>query len=163
MTVSLIAAIARNGVIGSDGKLPWSLPADLKRFREITTGHHVIMGRKTHESIGRPLPDRTNVVLSRTRGYAPAGCTVAHGLEEALEQARAAGDDEALVIGGATVYAAALPSAERLYLTRIDADVTGDVRFPRLDPACWSEVSREEHAADDRHEHGFALTVLERR
>ncbi len=162
MTVSLIVAMSRNGVIGRDGDLPWHLPADLKRFRELTTGHHVIMGRKTHESIGKPLPKRTNVVLSRAADYTADGCTVASDLSVALERAVAAGEGEAFVIGGAGVYERALANADRIYLTRVGADVDGDVRFPPLDEARWSEVSREEHGADERHSYPFAFTVLER-
>ncbi len=162
MTVSLIVAAARNGVIGRDGGLPWHLPDDLKRFRQITTGHHVIMGRATHESIGRPLPKRNNVVLSRSRGYAADGCTVVHDLDDAFEVARAADEDEAFVIGGARIYAASLPRADRIYLTRIEAEVDGDVRMPPLGDD-WREISREEHPADESHEHPFAFTVLERR
>ncbi|MDG2306997.1 MAG: dihydrofolate reductase [Candidatus Binatia bacterium] len=163
MTVSLIAAVARNGVIGRDGALPWKLSADLKRFRELTTGHHVIMGRKTHESIGKPLPKRTNVVLSRSSEYTSPGCTVSSRLDEALSEAERAGDDEAFVIGGAGVYELALPTANRLYLTRVGADVQGDVHFPDLAETAWREVSREEHGADERNEHPFAFLVLERR
>jgi dihydrofolate reductase len=163
MTVSLIAAVARNGVIGRDGALPWKLSADLKRFRELTTGHHVIMGRKTHESIGKPLPKRTNVVLSRSSEYAAQGCTVASSLDEALSEAERAGDDEPFVIGGAGVYELTLPTADRLYLTRVEADVQGDVHFPDLAETAWREVSREEHGADERNEHPFAFLVLERR
>lgn len=162
MTVSLIVAAARNDVIGRDGTLPWHLPDDLKRFRALTTGHHVIMGRATHESIGRPLPGRTNVVLTRSPSYTAEGCTVVHALGEALSAARAAGEEEAFVIGGARVYEAALPRADRVYLTRVDAEVRGDVRLPPLGPG-WTEIAREERPADARHEHAFAFTVLERR
>lgn len=162
MTVSLIAAVARNGVIGNDGDLPWHLPADLKRFRELTTGHYVLMGRKTHESIGRPLPERTNVVLSRSTTYEAPGCTVAPSIGAALERARAAGETETFVIGGAGVYEAALPRADRLYLTRVATDAPGDVRFPKLNEHVWRETLYEEHPADDRHAHAFAFTLLER-
>ncbi len=162
MTVSLIAAMALNRTIGCDGGLPWNLPADLKRFRERTTGHVIIMGRKTHESIGRPLPGRTNVVLSRRAGYTAAGCVVARDLDGALEQARDAGETEAFVIGGAAIYEQALAHADRIYLTQVHADVPGDVFFPPLEASTWREVEREEHPADQRHAHRFAFTVLER-
>jgi dihydrofolate reductase len=161
--VSLIAAVADNGVIGRDGRLPWHLPADLRRFRELTTGHHVIMGRRTHESIGRPLPGRTNVVLSRNPAYRPDGCRVVASLEAALEIARTAGDDEVFVIGGSDVFEAALPAADRIYLTRVHASIPGDVAFPALDSTRWAEASREEHAADARHAHAMSFLVLERR
>lgn len=162
MTVSLIVAMAENRVIGRDGDLPWRLSADLKRFRELTTGHHVIMGRKTWESIGKPLPGRTNVVVSRNPSFSAEGCTVLPGLDEALDAARTAGDDEAFVIGGARVYERALPDADRLYLTRVATRVEGDAYFPPLDESKWRETAREEHPADERNDHPFAFTVLER-
>lgn len=160
--ISLIVAMAENRVIGRDGDLPWRLALDLKRFRERTTGHHVIMGRKTHESIGRPLPGRTNVVLSRNESFAADGCTVVRTLDDAFAAAQAAGDPEAFVIGGARVYESALPHAHRVYLTRVAATVEGDAYFPALDESQWREVSREEHGANEQNDHAFALTVLER-
>lgn len=165
MLVSIVAAVARNGVIGREGRLPWHLPDDLRRFRRLTTGHHVVMGRRTWESIGRALPGRTNVVLSRSPSWQPGdpAVVVARDLEGALAVARAAGDGEAFVIGGADVYAAALASADRLHLTRVAADVEGDVRFPRIDAGDWVETEREEHPADERHAHPFAFVTLARR
>ncbi len=163
MRVSLIAAVADDGVIGRDGRLPWHLPADLAHFKRLTTGHHVIMGRRTHDSIGRPLPARTNLVLSRDPGHRAQGCTVVASLEGALAHARAAGESEAFVIGGAEVYAAALPLADRIYLTRVAARVPGDARFPGLDATRWVESSREERAADERNAHDLAFVVLDRR
>lgn len=163
MKLSLVVAAAENGVIGRDGGLPWHLPADLKRFRRLTLGHHVVMGRRTHASIGRALDGRTNlVVTSRPHEVAP-GCRAVPDLEAALALAREAGEGELFVIGGAALYAAALPLADRIYLTRVAAHVTGDVRFPPLDPATWREVSREEHPRDERHAHPYAFTLLERR
>jgi dihydrofolate reductase len=159
--VSLIAAVAENGVIGRDGTLPWSLPADLRRFRDLTTGHHVVMGRKTHASIGRALPDRVNLVLTRTAAAVAPGCRAVPSLAAALEVARDAGESEVFVIGGAAVYALALPLAARIYLTRVVARVDGDVRFPELDAARWVEVSREVRAADERNAHALAFTVLQ--
>jgi dihydrofolate reductase len=163
MRVSLVAAVAENGVIGRYGRLPWRLPDDMKHFRELTTGHHVVMGRRTHESIGRPLPGRTNLVLSRDPGYSTAGCRVVPSLEDALAIARDAGESETFVVGGAAVYELALPRADRIYLTRVVARVEGDVSFPDLDPAAWLERSREDHPADDRHGYAFSLRVLDRR
>lgn len=171
MLVSIIAAVAANGVIGRDGDLPWRLPADLRLFKRVTMGHHLIMGRKTWESIGRPLPGRVVVVLTRDpearrRIEEIPGVLVASELSAALDCARAAGDTEAFVAGGAEVYARALPLADRLYLTRVEAEVEGDVVFPDFDEGHdegqWTEVAREEHAADDRHAHPFALCTLER-
>ena len=162
MRVSLIAAVAENGTIGRDGGLPWHLPDDLKRFRALTTGHHVIMGRRTFESIGRPLPRRTSLVISRDPSLRIEGGRVLPSVGAALDQARAAGEDEAFVVGGSSIYAAALPIADRLYLTRVAARVDGDAFFPPIDEADWSERSREAHAADDRHAHAFALVVFDR-
>lgn len=163
MRVSLIVAMAANRVIGRDGDLPWRLPADLRFFKRVTMGHHLVMGRKTWASIGRPLPGRTMVVLTRDAGLEIPGVHVVHGLADALALARAAGDSEAFVIGGAEIFARALPLADRLYLTRIHADVEGDVRFPDFDESAWIEVAREEHAADEDHALSFALCTLERR
>ncbi|MCH9680747.1 MAG: dihydrofolate reductase [Deltaproteobacteria bacterium] len=163
MRLSLIVAVAQNGVIGRDGDLPWRLPADLRFFKRTTLGHHLIMGRKTWESIGRPLPGRSTVVLTRDRDAVIAGVAVAHDLRAGLAVAEDAGDAEAFVAGGAAVYAAALPHADRLYLTEVAAVVDGDVRFPSWDEAAWSEVAREEHAADERHPHAFVIRTLDRR
>lgn len=163
MIVALVVAAADNGVIGRDGALPWSLPADLKHFRALTTGHHVVMGRKTHASIGRALPDRTNLVLTRHPEQVAADCRAVATLDEALAVARDAGETICFVIGGAGVYAQALPLARRIYLTEVHAVVDGDVRLPEIDRARWIEVAREEHAADERNGHALAFTVLEAR
>jgi dihydrofolate reductase len=162
VTVSIIAAVAENGVIGRGGALPWRLPADMKYFRARTMGHHVVMGRKTWESIGRALPGRTNVIVSRNPDLAAAvqDCVVVDDLARAIELARAAGDDECFVIGGAELYAVALPLADRIYLTRIFADIAGDARFPALDPSVWVEVAREDHREGEPLP--FAFCVLER-
>ena len=164
MKISLLVAVAENRVIGRDGGLPWHLSADLKRFKKLTLGHAVIMGRKTFESIGRPLPRRRSIVLSRDPSYAPEGAEVAGSLDEAL--ALAAGEDEdedeVFVIGGGSVFAAALPKADRLYLTRVHAEVSGDVLFPDLDLGSWKLRSEERHAADERHDHAFSFLVYDR-
>lgn len=153
-----MVAVARNGVIGRDNDLPWRLPDDLKRFKAITLGKPVVMGRKTFESIGRPLPGRENRVVSRQPGLGVEGCRVFAKLQDAL----AGPEEEVMVIGGAQIYAEALPLAQRLFLTEVDAEVEGDARFPDLDPAAWREVGREEHAADERHAYAFRFRVLER-
>ena len=165
MRITLVAAVAENGVIGRDGALPWRLSGDLRRFRELTTGHHVVMGRRTWESIGRPLPGRTNVVLSRDPFFRPehASVVVEPSLEDAIEHARLAGDTELFVIGGAEVYARALPLADRIELTRVAARVEGDVHFPALDALDWTQSPPEHHPADDRNEHSFAFVTLDRR
>ena len=162
MITALVVAVAGNGVIGRDGALPWSLPADLKHFRTLTTGHHVVMGRKTHASIGRALPGRTNLVLTRHPELVAPGCRAVATLDEALAIARAAGETECFVIGGAGVYARALPRARRIHLTEVHAALDGDVRFPPFDRACWAEVSRETRPADERNPYPLAFTVLER-
>ena len=145
MPVTIVAAVARNGVIGVDGGLPWHLPDDLRRFKELTLGHVLVMGRKTYESIGRPLPGRTTVVVTRSADWGPGSgeVLVAHGVPEAIHAA-AAVDDEVFVVGGAQVYAAALPLADRLELTLVDAEPAGDTRFPDVDWRDWRELRRDE-------------------
>lgn len=159
----MIVAMASNRVIGRDGDLPWRLPDDLRFFRRTTLGHHVAMGRKTWDSLPRPLPKRTNVVLTRDRAARLEGATVVHSVPDAIALARAAGEDELLFAGGAQIYASALPSADRIYCTRVAAAVDGDVRFPPVDLSTWQEVAREEHAADERHPHAFTIVTLDRR
>lgn len=159
-TVSLIAALGRNRVIGRGRDVPWRLPADLKRFKQITMGHSVIMGRKTHASIGRPLSGRRNIVLTRDDDHSTPGCERARSLDEALALA---GDGEVFVIGGGDVYEQALPKADRLYLTMIDLAPEGDVRFPEIDAADWREVERVEGVVDAVNPHPHAFVVLERR
>jgi dihydrofolate reductase len=139
--VALIAAVARNGVIGASNTLPWHLPEDLNRFRTLTSGHTVVMGRKTWESIGKPLPNRQNIVVSRQAGLCLAGASVAHSLEEAL--AFAVMPDPVFVIGGEALYRSALPFAAVLHLTEIERDFHGDARFPAFDRAAWREIARE--------------------
>lgn len=143
MIVSAIAAVSRNGVIGRDGRLPWSHPEDLKHFKKVTVGHTVVMGRKTWESLGRALPDRRNIVLTRQAGLKlPEGVLRCGDLAEAVKLATSAGETELFVIGGGEVYARALPRCDRLYLTRIEREVEGDARFPAWDPAEWRETGR---------------------
>jgi dihydrofolate reductase len=144
MRVSAIVAMATNRCIGRDNTLPWRLPADLKRFKQLTLGHTLIMGRKTYESIGRPLPGRTTLVVTRQRDYAPEGVQVAHSLEQALELARG---DEVFIAGGADLYRQAMEHVRRLYLTRIGRDYEGDTFFPELDLSGWRLVAEEHHPA----------------
>lgn len=146
MILSLIVAAARNGVIGAGGKLPWHLPADLRRFKQLTMGHPVVMGRRTFDSIGKPLPGRTNIVITRQEDYQACDATVAHTLEEALRMCE--NEQEAFVIGGASIYREALPRADRIYLTRIEKDFEGDTTLFNIDPVVWKETSREDHLAD---------------
>jgi dihydrofolate reductase len=159
--VSIIAAVGKNNEIGLDNKLLWKLPDDLKRFQKLTKGHAVIMGRKTFESIGKPLPERKNIVVTRQSDYKAQGCTVVRSLEAALEAA--GDDDEPFVIGGSELYDLALPYANKLYLTFVDAEPEADVYFPELDVKEWKFVSKEEHAADERHIHAFTFTIYERK
>ena len=161
MTITLVVAAANNDVIGSDGDLPWHLPDDLRNFKRITTGKPIVMGRRTHESIGRPLPGRQNIILTRDASYEADGCDVAHSTEQALELA--GGAEEIMVIGGGEIYRAFLPVADRIYLTRIDAEIDGDTLFPGLDAAEWELVSSDAHAADNRHAYAFAVMRYERR
>jgi dihydrofolate reductase len=157
--VTLILARARNGVIGAKGGLPWHLPEDLAFFKRTTMGHPIVMGRKTWESIGRPLPGRRSVVVTRDRAFAAAGAEIVHGLDEALALCR--GSDEVFVIGGAQLYADALPRAQRLLLTEIDADFEGDTSLPAPASSEWNEASRERHPANDTR--SFAIDFVDYR
>ena len=159
--ISLIVAMDRRGVIGAGGDLPWRLSDDLKQFKAITMGKPIIMGRKTHESIGRPLPGRRNIVLTRQRGYTAQGCVVVHDVEDAL--AACAGAEEIMVMGGATLYEQFLPRAGRIYLTRVEAEVNGDTWFPPFDESAWNEVERQDRQADARNEYPVSFQVLERK
>jgi dihydrofolate reductase len=163
-SIALVAALARNRVIGRQNELPWRLPEDLRRFKALTMGHPVVMGRKTHESIlgaiGRPLPGRLSIVVSRSADYVvPPGCVVATSLAAAFDAVERA--PEIFVIGGAEIYRAALASVDRLHLTEIDADYDGDAHFPELPPDRWRELSREPHA-DAEFPHAYAFVVYER-
>jgi dihydrofolate reductase len=161
MIISLIAAVARNRVIGKRGSLPWYLPADLKHFQEVTKGKSIIMGRKTYESIGKPLPDRRNIVLTRDRFYKQGGCIVVHSLADALEAAGRS--DEVMVIGGEEIYHEFLPFADRMYLTLIDAGFLGDAFFPEFDKSEWEEKSRQDFQPDEENPLPYSFVVLERR
>lgn len=159
MRVVLIAAMAENRVIGVEGRLPWKLPEDLKRFKRLTMGHAIIMGRKTWDSLGRPLPGRENVVVTRQKAFAAPGATVVHSLDEALAHVRARGETEAYVIGGGELYTQALPLADRLELTLVHGTFDGDTRFPEYDAGAWREVSREEGQSEGFR---FAFVTWER-
>ncbi|MBW2472126.1 MAG: type 3 dihydrofolate reductase, partial [Deltaproteobacteria bacterium] len=147
MRISLIVAMAENRVIGRDNQLPWRIPADLKHFKALTMGKPIIMGRKTYESIGRPLPGRDNIVITGDTSYRAEGCQVVHTLEEALRSA--GGAEEAMIIGGATLYRQTLKDADRLYLTLVKAQPEGDTWFPKIEPQEWREIRREVHRADE--------------
>jgi dihydrofolate reductase len=163
-----VVAAARNGVIGREGKLPWRLSSDLKFFKTITMGKPLVMGRKTWESMTkRPLPGRDNIVITRQRGYKAPGATVVADPEAALSKAemfaRRAGADEIAVIGGGEIFSLLLPRADRIYLTEVDLDVTGDTFLPELDPAHWREVARERFSRGEKDEADFVIRTLDRR
>lgn len=158
--ISLIAAVARNGVIGRDNDLPWRLSTDLQYFKKITSGHAIILGRKNYESIGRPLPNRTNIIITRDKDYTEQGCLVAHSLEQAI--ALAGNDNEIFIIGGAQIYALAMDSISRMYITEVKVDVEGDVIFPDYDNSQWREISRESHHADEKNEYDFDFVIYEK-
>lgn len=159
--ISMISAVTKNGVIGHHGSIPWHLPADLRYFKTQTVGHVVVMGRKTFESIvevlGKPLPDRENVVLTRDTEYNPAGATVLHSIEEARER-----HPDFIVIGGATLYEQCMPIADRLYVTEVHTELIGDTYFPTIDPAVWTEVGREDHQADEKNQYDYSFVTYER-
>jgi len=159
MPISLIAAVARNGTIGRDGRMPWRLPDDLARFRRVTLGHAVLMGRTTWESLGRPLAGRRNIVLTRDRSFSARGCETVHSVDEGRDLARAS---ELFVIGGAAVYAAFLPFADRLFLTHVDADVPGDTAFPPVDPRQWRLVEEHPGTVDRQNPLPHRFAVYER-
>jgi dihydrofolate reductase len=162
MRVSIIAAQAENGIIGRGGQLPWRLKADLQRFKKLTMGHTVIMGRKTWDSIGRPLPGRRMIVVSRQLGYQAEGVEVVTSLDDALARAQSAGEEEAFVIGGAEIYRLALPKADRLYMTLVLADVIGDTKFPEVDWETWARIESESHDADSDNEYPTLFYTFER-
>ncbi|HTR01353.1 MAG TPA: type 3 dihydrofolate reductase [Candidatus Acidoferrum sp.] len=166
MKISLVVAAARNRAIGFNNKMPWHLPEDLKYFKRVTMGKPVIMGRNTFESIGKPLPGRPNIVISRNGDYKAEGITLAHSLDEALSAARKllpSGMDEVMVIGGAQIYAQALPQADRLYLTEVDAEPQADAFFPTISRNEWRETSRESHAACERNPYPYSFVVLDKK
>ena len=158
--IAFVVARDRNGVIGKGGALPWRLPDDMKHVRSLTVGKPLIMGRRTYESIGRPLPDRTNIVLTRDPAFRAEGVKVASTPEEAL--ALAGDAPEVIVFGGAEVFARFLPLTDRIYLTEVDTEAAGDTFFPALDPRQWRETERVEHPADAKHAYPFRFVTLER-
>ncbi|MDR2963891.1 MAG: dihydrofolate reductase [Bacteroidales bacterium] len=163
MKISIIAAVAENGVIGNNNSLIWRLPADLQYFKQKTTGHHILMGRNTFESLGgRPLPNRTTVIITRNENYtAPEGCVVAHSLERAL--AHCVNDEEIFICGGAQIYALSFACATDMYLTRIAHSFEGDTVFPHFDPSQWTLVETEQHAADEKNPYDFSFNHFVRK
>ncbi|MER0438592.1 dihydrofolate reductase [Emticicia sp. W12TSBA100-4] len=163
--ISIIVATAENGVIGKDNQLLWKLSADLKQFRVLTTGHSVIMGRKTFESIGRPLPNRNNIVISRQKDLIlPEGVLKVNSLEQAIETAKDyAGNEEIFIIGGGNVYEQALKITDKVYLTQVKTSIEGDAFFPALDTNEWKEIARVSHPKDEKNEYDFDFVELVRR
>lgn len=163
MIISTIVAVAKNNVIGKDNDIPWYLPADLKYFKKITTGHHIVMGRKCYESIGRPLPKRTNVVVTRNPFFIATGCVITHNVAEAVQLAEANGEEEVFIIGGGQIYEIALPHVDRIYLTEVDLEVDGDVFFPEIDEKDWTLIKETKHQADEKNEYNYTFKILERK
>jgi dihydrofolate reductase len=165
MIISMIAAMSSNRVIGKNNDLPWHLPDDFNFFKQTTKGHFVIMGRKNFESLPanfRPLPHRTNIVITRKTDYQADGVTILHSLEEAIAQGRAAQQEELFIIGGGEIYKLGLTLADKIYLTEINAEVNGDTHFPEFDKSLWKETDRKHHPADDRHKYSFDFVTYQK-
>ena len=162
MIVSLVVAMDRQGGIGKDGALPWHLPADLKRFKQLTMGHHLIMGRLTYQSIGRVLPGRVMIVVSRNPDYQAPGCLMAHSIEQALNLAETRGESEAFVIGGGKIFAQAIYLADRIYLTEVDAVLDCDTFFPIFDREAWVKIESSSHPADEQNPYASKYHILQR-
>jgi len=161
MKISIIAAMSRNRVIGINNTLPWHLPADLKHFKSITLNKTIVMGRKTYESIGRPLPKRSNIIITRNADFLAEGCTIVHTIDAAL--ACATEQEEVMVIGGASFYEQILPRADRIYLTLIDGDFEGDTLFPEYDPSDWQETENINQTPDEKNKYQYSFIVLDRK
>lgn len=163
MTISIIAAVASNNIIGRDNKLPWHMPADLKWFKKLTMGHHVLMGRKTFEEFRKPLPGRVNVVITRNPNWSADGVAIARSVDEAISKAEAAGDAEIFIIGGAEIFAQVLHRADRMYITRIHAEPEGDTFFPEFDDVNeWKLVDAEHCEADEKNAYPYSFLTYER-
>jgi dihydrofolate reductase len=160
MNLSIIVALSENNVVGINNQLPWHLSADLKRVKSLTMGHHLIMGRKTYESIGKPLPGRTNVIITRNKNFKAEGCVIVSSLMEALEKAK--GDNEAFIFGGGEIFREGLPMVNKIYMTRIHENIQGDTRFPELNPVEWKEISRQDFSADEKNDHDYSFIDMVR-
>ena len=160
MIISIIVAMDRQGIIGMNYKLPWHLSSDLRNFKKITMGKPLIMGRKTHASIGRPLPGRENIVLSADPAYRAEGCTVMHSLDAVFDYLK--DREELMFMGGADIYAQVLDRTDRIYLTEVHAEVTGDTYFPLFDRNVWHETERQDFSADEKNEYAYSFVILER-
>ena len=162
MKISSIVAVASNGVIGKDNDLPWHLPEDMKFFKKTTSGHHIILGRKNYQSIGFPLPKRTNIILSRNPFFIVSNCLVAQSIEEALEIALDNGEEEVFIIGGAKIYEQTMDIIDTLYYTEVHAEPEGDVFFPEIDWSLWKLVHEERHEADEKNMYPFTFKTFNR-
>lgn len=162
MIISAIVAAAKNHVIGYQNEIPWYLPADFRYFKKVTMGHHIIMGRKCFESIGRPLPKRTNIIVTRDPFYLAYDCLIVHSIQEALQLAEERNETEAFIIGGGEIYAQSMDLLDRIYYTEVDLEPEGDVFFPELDPNDWREVSRELNEKDEKNEFNYSFVIYER-
>lgn len=163
MIISLLVAMDEARGIGKAGKLPWRLSADMRRFRELTMGHHIIVGRKTFESIGKALPGRDMIVVTRDESLKPDGCLTAHSVEAAIALARERGETEVFVCGGAEIYVHALGAAHRIYLTQVHANVDADTFFPEFDAIAWREIEKSFQQADEKNQYAFTFKVLDRK
>ncbi len=164
MLISMIAAMDKNRLIGNGPDIPWQMPADQRHFRDITLGKPVVMGRKTFETLKKPLPKRLNIILTRNTDYkAPEGCIVAHAVDDIIKHCEALETEELMICGGAPIYQAFLPHADRLYITQIHATFEGDVHFPAFDTQAWQEVKRIDRAPDDKNPYPYSFLFLERR
>src|SRR5262249_43978628 len=157
--ISAIVAMSENRVIGDNNQLPWHLPADLKHFKTLTSGHPILMGRKTYESIGRPLPNRTNIIITRNHAFQAPGCIVIKSIDEAIESAMSKGSDEIFIIGGAEVYKQLMPNIERIYLTIVHEIFEGDAFFPELNPSEWVEKEKVMHDADADNDYAYSFIL----
>jgi dihydrofolate reductase len=162
LIVSLIVALDEKGGIGKDNRLPWHLSSDLKRFKQLTMGHHLIMGRLTYETIGKPLPGRTTIVITRNPLFQPAGCQVATSLEEALSLAKENGETEAFIAGGGEIFTQALPLADRIYLTQIHAVVEANIFFPHFSFSEWKEIESIKQQVDEKNDYPYTFKILEK-
>ena len=160
MTISIIVALSENNVVGINNQLPWHLSADLKRVKSLTMGHHLIMGRKTHESIGKPLPGRTNVIITRNKNFKAEGCIVVSSLQEAFALSK--NDSEVFIFGGGEIFREALPFVHKIYMTRIHHHMDGDTYFPELNPSDWKEISRQDFKADEKNNFNYSFIELEK-
>ena len=162
MIISAIVAVANNNVIGKNNDIPWYLPADLKYFKKTTLGHHILMGRKCYTSIGKPLPKRTNIIVTRDPYFISSNCLIARSIEEGLEMAYDNGEKECFIIGGGTIYDQTKELWDRLYITQVDLDVEGDVFFPSIDMGKWTIQSQESHQPDEKNPYHYTFKVLNR-